>query len=124
SPLGRDITASQWRQIVDSAIDTAIISTDIEGGVTSWNEGAVRLFGYLEAEMLGHRLRLLFTPEDQERGLFEQEMADALAHGRGGGEEGWRVRKDGSRFWAIGELSPIRDAGSIVGFVKVLRDRT
>src|SRR6202012_5750978 len=52
------------------------------------------------------------------------EMSDARATGRGGGEEGWRVRKDGSRFWAIGELSPIRDGETVVGYVKILRDRT
>ena len=118
------VTALQWRQIVNSAIDTAIISTDTEGRVTSWNAGAERLFGYREEEMKTQELRRLFTAEDQKRGLFEQEMADARATGRGGGEEGWRVRQDGSHFWAIGELSPIREDGKIVGFVKIVRDRT
>jgi hypothetical protein len=51
-------------------------------------------------------------------------MEDALAHGRGGGEEDWRVRKAGSRFWAVGELSPIREGGKVIGFVRILRDRT
>lgn len=118
------ITASQWKQIVDSAIDTAIISTDTHGRITSWSRGAIRLLGYSEAEMMGLQLRQLFTPEDQERGLFDREMAEALERGRGGGEEGWRIRKDGSRFWAIGELSPIRDDTGVVGFVKILRDRS
>jgi len=127
TPLPDDvsiITAIQWRQIVNSAIDTAIISTDVKGRVTSWNAGAHRLLGYAEDEMKGEQLRRLFTEEDQQRGLFEREMADARATGRGGGEEGWRVRKDGSRFWAMGELAPIRDGDTVVGFVKILRDRT
>lgn len=119
-----EITASQWRQIVDSAVDTAIISTDHEGRVTSWNSGAARILGYQEAEMLGQKLDVLFTPEDQRKGVVAREISDATAHGRGGGEEGWRVKKNGELFWAIGELSPIRDRGKIVGFVKVLRDRT
>jgi signal transduction histidine kinase len=75
--------------------------------------------------MLGQSLDRLFTREDRARGWLSSEMADALAHGRGGGTEGWRLRKDGSRFWAVGEMSPIRDPeGAHVGFVKILRDRT
>jgi len=63
--------------------------------------------------------------EKSDRPVIDIEMAEALAHGRGGGDEGWRLRKDGSRFWAAGELSPIRDdAGDVAGFVKVMRDRT
>jgi PAS domain S-box-containing protein len=121
----RSISGSEWRQIVDSAIDTAIISTDADGRVTSWNEGARRILGWSEAEMLGEKLDRIFTKEDRTRGLIAHEMADAIARGRGGGEEGWRVRKDGSRFWAVGEVTPIRDGqGDVVGFVKILRDRT
>ena len=124
-PRKATLTASQWRQIVNSATDTAIISTDENGRVTSWNCGAEMILGWPESEMLGQSLARLFTEEDQARGLFGQEMADARAHGRGGGEEGWRCRKDGSRFWAVGELTPIRAAGgTIVGFTKILRDRT
>ncbi|HVY17159.1 MAG TPA: ATP-binding protein [Rhodopila sp.] len=119
------ITASEWSQIVNSAIDTAIISTDPAGRVTSWNEGARRILGWSEAEMLGETLERLFTQEDRDRRRLAQEIADALAHGRGGGDEGWRLRKDGSRFWAIGEMTPIRDdRGTAVGFTKILRDRT
>jgi PAS domain S-box-containing protein len=118
------ITASQWRQIVNGATDTAIISTDQRGRVTSWNSGAARILGWSEAEMLGESLSRIFTQEDR-REQLAREMADAVAHGRGGGEEGWRIRKDGSRFWAAGELTPIRDKASrVVGFIKILRDRT
>ena len=123
SSAGR-LTASQWRQIVDSATDTGIISTDPEGRVTSWNEGAVRLFGWSEAEMVGQSLERIF-PEDGREGRLAKEMADAISQGRGGGEEGWRQRKDGSLMWATGELTPIRaDDARVVGFIKIARDRT
>jgi PAS domain S-box-containing protein len=73
--------------------------------------------------MRGKSLAGIFTEEDRQ-GQLRREIADATAHGKGDGEEGWRVRKDGSRFWAVGELSPIRENGKIIGFVKILRDRT
>jgi PAS domain S-box-containing protein len=121
----RRITTPEWRQIVDSALDTAIISIDGEGRVTSWNQGARRILGWAEVEMVGNTLERIFTPEDQARGLLRSEIAQAQAQGRGGGEEGWRVCKDGRRIWAAGECSPIRDESDvIVGYVKILRDRT
>jgi PAS domain S-box-containing protein len=117
--------AFEWRQIVDGATDTAIISTNLKGEVVSWNVGAERLLGWTEEEMAGHTLDRVFTPEGQQHGEFTREMADATSKGRGGGEEGWRVRKDGSRFWAVGELTPIRTRdGLIAGFIKILRNRT
>jgi len=118
------LTASQWRQIVNSASDTAIISTDPNGFVTSWNSGAERIFGWTQSEMLGESLSRLFTEEDRTGGLLEREICSARNFGMGGGEEGWRLRKDGSSFWAVGELSPIRDGGTIVGYTKIVRDRT
>src|SRR3984893_2911675 len=125
SGLSSEITASQWRQIVNSATDTAIISTDSEGRITSWNEGARRILGWSEIEMLGETLERIFTAEDRARGQLAREMADAVARGRGGGEEGWRVRHDGSRLWAAGEVTPIVDESErVVGFIKILRDRT
>lgn len=118
------ITASQWRQIVNSATDTAIISTDPHGRVTSWNAGAARILGWSEAEMLGQTLERIHTIEERECGQLEEEFAEALAHGRGG-NEGWRLRKDGSHFWATGEITPIREgARGVVGFIKIVRDRT
>ena len=119
------LSAAQLRQIIDGATDTAIISTDRAGFVTSWSLGAQHLLGWTEEEMLGQKLDRLFTEEDRKRGQLAREMTDALAHGRGGGEEGWRIRKDGSRMWAAGEMSPVRsEAGAVVGFTKVVRDRT
>jgi len=122
---GGAMSPDEWRQIVDSAVDTAIISTDREGRVVTWSAGASRLFGWTEAEMRGRSLDCLFTEADRSFGRLSSEMRDAVEEGRGGGEEGWRVRKDGTAFWAVGEMSPIRDPqGQHVGYVKVVRDRT
>lgn len=118
------ISAAQWRQIVNSARDTAIISLDTDGRVTSWNAGAVLLLGWTEEEMLGQSLDRLFPPQDTARGILATEIADARSKGRGGGEEGWRQRKDGSRFWGAGEVAPILEDDKVVGFIKILRDRT
>lgn len=118
-----EIAASQWRQIVNGATDTAIISTDDRGNVTSWNSGATNILGWPEQEMLGQSLSRIFPEEDRVARL-NREMQDAVSLGRGGGDEGWRLRKDGSRLWAVGELSPIRDGSKVIGFVKILRDRT
>jgi PAS domain S-box-containing protein len=118
-----EIAAWQWRQIVDGATDTAIITTDTLGRVTSWNRGASDILGWSAAEMLGESLSRIFAEEDQQAQL-SREIDDAIAVGRGGGAEGWRLRKDGTRFWAVGELSPIRDGADVVGFIKILRDRT
>jgi PAS domain S-box-containing protein len=114
-----------WRQIVDSAAETAIICLDTEGRVRMWSVGATRILGWTEAEMLGQSLDRIFTEQDRQRRRVATEMADALFKGKGGGEDGWRVRKDGHRIWAVGEMSAIRDgAGRHIGFVKILRDRT
>ena len=114
-----------WRQIVDSAVDTAIISTDPQGRVTSWSAGACRILGWTEADMLGQPLDRLFPDAKAAAAQLGRERADAVAHGRGGGEDGWRRRKDGSQFWAVGEMTPIRDDnGALLGFTKILRDRT
>jgi PAS domain S-box-containing protein len=115
------ISASDWRQIVQSATDTAIITTNQAGLVTSWNEGAHRLLGWTEQEMLGQTLDRLFEDESQ----IAREFEEARTHGRGGGTEGWRLKKGGGQLWAVGEMTPICNAGGeITGFVKILRDRT
>jgi PAS domain S-box-containing protein len=119
------LDAFEWRQLIDGAIDTAIISTNLNGEITCWNAGAERILGWTEDEMLGRTLDRIFTQESQTSGAFAREMADALSKGRGGGEEGWRVRKDGTHFWAVGELTPIRSRdGAVTGFIKILRDHS
>ena len=112
------------RQILDSAIDYAIIATDRDGLVTRWNAGAERILGWTEAEMCGQPVDRFFTPEDRAAKRPEIEMELALATGVGN-DERWHQRKSGERFWANGEMTPLlSDEGAVVGFVKVLRDRT
>jgi PAS domain S-box-containing protein len=119
-----DSLQAQWRQVVDSARDTAIITLNTDARVTSWNTGASILLGWTEAEMLGQTLDRLFPSEEASRAILAGEIADARAKGHGGGEEGWRQRKDGSRFWGSGEVAPIRNGDTVTGFIKILRDRT
>ena len=112
------------RQILDSAIDYAIIATDRDGLVTRWNAGAERILGWTEAEMCGQPVDRFFTPEDQAAKRPQIEMELALATGVGN-DERWHQRKSGEHFWANGEMTPLlSDEGAVVGFVKVLRDRT
>ena len=112
------------RQVLDSAIDYAIVATDLHGRVTRWNEGARRTLGWTKDEMLGQPVDRFFTPEDVETGQVRKEMRAALGAGRGK-DERWHQRKSGERFWAMGEMTALKeDDGSTVGFVKVLRDQT
>jgi PAS domain S-box-containing protein len=110
--------------IVQSAIDYAIIAMDLDGLVTSWNEGARRILGWTPEEMIGKPATCFFTQEDRDVGIPEQEMMAALEKGNGN-DERWHLRKDGSQFWASGEMMPMRDENeAVVGFIKILRDRT
>jgi PAS domain S-box-containing protein len=113
-----------FRQIADSARHFAIISMDLEGRVTFWNAGAVRLLGRSADDMLGNTIHCTFTPEDVAAGVPEQEIADALAQGYGS-DERWHLRQDGERFWASGEVTPLlNDHGKVYGFSKIMQDRT
>ncbi len=117
-------SAALSRWIIDSAADFAIIATDTDGRVTSWSRGARDILGWTEAEMLGDTVERIFTPEDRASGRVETEMRLARQTGAGA-DERWHVRKGGERFWASGELTPLRDDdGEVLGYVKVLRDRT
>ena len=112
------------RLLLDSAVYYAIVATELDGLVTLWNEGARRTLGWTEAEMLGQSVAAFFTLEDSQAGVPQAEMRSALRNGRST-DERWHQRKDGSRFWANGELMPVlNEAGAAQGFVKVLRDRT
>lgn len=117
-------TEARSQQILNSAIDYAIISFDLQGRVASWNEGARRILGWTEDEMLGEPADGFFTPEDVVAGRPAFEMGEALRTGRGN-DERWHMRRDGTRFFASGEMMALRDeAGTITGFIKILRDRT
>lgn len=112
------------RQVVNSATEFAIIVTDRNGTVTEWNCGAERVFGWAAEEIVGGSAETIFTPEDRRNGQVVKEMMAALTQGRGV-DERWHLKKDGTRFWASGEMMPLRDdAGEHVGFVKIARDRT
>ncbi len=110
--------------LLESATDYAIIALDLEGRVISWNEGAHRVLGWAEPEIIGQSADTIFTDEDRRDGVPRREMATALAQGRSS-DERWHRKKDGTRFWASGELMPLRGRdGAIHGFIKILRDRT
>ena len=110
--------------IFDSAIDFAIVATDREGLITDWNSGAEKVMGWSADEMIGQPADRFFTPEDRAIGRVETEMMLALRDGSAS-DERWHLRKDGIRFWASGEMLPLRDEdGAHTGFVKILRDRT
>src|SRR3954453_8109692 len=112
-PAQRDRTLCQ--AILESASDYAILTIDPNGLGTSWDAGAGNLLGWAEAEALGMDGRLLFTPEDRERGAPEAEMAQAREAGRAE-EGGWHLRRDGRRFWGSGLMTPLRDS-PIPGFL-------
>jgi PAS domain S-box-containing protein len=114
----------RYRLLIESVEDYAIFMVDPDGRITSWNEGAERVFGYSVDEIIGEDGYLLFTPEDLRRGAAEEELRRAKTEGQAENER-WHVRKDGSRFWGSGFVRPVRDdTGSLRGFSKVARDIT
>ena len=116
--------AARYRILVEAVTDYAIYMLDPTGGVTSWNAGAQRIKGYAPGEIIGQNFSRFYTEEDRARGLPERVLEISAREGKFEGE-GWRVRKDGSRFWAHVVVDPIRDAhGALTGFAKVTRDLT
>src|SRR3954464_4974774 len=113
---------ARLRAVLESATDYAIITLDCDGFITGWSPGAERLLLWTEAEAVGQPGAIIFTPEDQAASVPEQEMAKAEHEGRAP-DERWHVRRDGSRFFATGALTQLRD-GERHGFLKILRDRT
>ncbi|HVE82622.1 MAG TPA: PAS domain S-box protein [Myxococcales bacterium] len=118
------LTDAHFRILVESVRDYAIYFLDPQGIVRSWNVGAERLKGYSAQEIIGQHFSRFFRPEDAAAGVPERELASALREGRSE-QAGWRVRKDGSQFWANVIITPLRDAsGRHIGFAKVTRDLT
>lgn len=118
------VSENRYRSVFDSITDFALIVTDRDGRVTEWNTGAERTLGWSAAEMRGHELERIFTPEDRATSRAETEMRLSLQDGRAS-DERWHLRRDGELFWASGEMMPLRDDdGAHRGHVKVLRDRT
>jgi len=124
STLHAGLLDRRYELLVQSVTDYAIYMLDAEGRVVTWNPGAQRFKGYSEGEIVGEHFSRFFTQEDRDADLPNRALATAAREGRFEAE-GWRVRKDGSRFWANAVLDPIRDVdGSLVGFAKITRDIT
>jgi PAS domain S-box-containing protein len=114
----------RFRMLVQGVHDYAIYMLDTEGRVTNWNTGAAKIKGYAEDEIVGQHFSRFYTPEDRARGEPQRAMETALREGKYE-KEAWRMRKDGSRFWASVVLDPIYDTnGTLIGFAKVTRDIT
>jgi PAS domain S-box-containing protein len=127
--LDRDIEAlraseERFRLLVDEAHDYAIFMLDTEGRVSSWNTGAERVKGWRRDEIIGQSYDAFFTAEDRDKGLPARLLAQAAGEGRLE-TTGWRMRKDGSRFYANAHLSALRaPTGELSGFAKITRDLT
>jgi PAS domain S-box-containing protein len=114
----------QFRLLVQRVVDYAIYTLDTSGHITNWNLGAERIKGYHADEIIGQHFASFYTEEDRAAGLPESSLAEARREGRYA-SEGWRVRKDGSRFWASVVIDAIHDDdGALVGFAKITRDVT
>ena len=113
-----------YRLLVDSVQDYAIFALDPDGVIVSWNEGARRLKGYEPNEIIGRHFSTFYSPGDIANGKPQRELVEATEKGRVE-DEGWRIRKDGSRFWANVVITALRDDDrKLVGFAKVTRDLT
>ncbi|WP_236519350.1 PAS domain-containing sensor histidine kinase [Sandaracinus amylolyticus] len=136
SKVTRDLTArraiddalraseERWRLLVASVKDYAIFMLDRDGRVATWNAGAEQLQGYRAAEVIGRHFDVFYGDDERAMGKPARELVIAEREGRHE-DEGWRVRKDGSRFWANVVISAMRDAnGALLGFTKVTRDQT
>jgi rsbT co-antagonist protein RsbR len=121
----QELALRSIEQVIDSITDYEVVRLDCDGIVRSWNPGARKLKQYTADEVIGHHVSMFHTEEDLRIGQVERELTAAARDGRYE-TEGWRVRKDRSRFWENVVLSPIRDdaTGDLLGYVKVARDLT
>jgi PAS domain S-box-containing protein len=125
APLKESLKSEKFfRLLVDSVRDYAIFMLTPTGEVASWNAGAERIKQYSESEIVGQNYSVFYTPEDLARGLPQRNLRIAAEQGHFG-DEGWRVRKDGTRLWCSIVITPIQDEeGQLVGFTKITRDIT
>lgn len=124
APFNAATNAQQFALLVDSVREYAMFMLDADGRIRTWNPGAQRIKGYAPDEILGKHYSVMFTPEDQVArkpwNLLERAKQDGSCR-----DEGWRLRKDGTKFWASVVLTAIHDqAGNLTGFAKVSRDET
>ena len=116
--------SDQYRRLIEAVVDYAIFQLDANGLIATWNTGAQRIKGYTESEIIGKHLSTFYTEEDKNAGVPQRALETAAKTGKYVAE-GWRVRKDGSKFWASVVLDAISDeAGKLIGFAKVTRDIT
>jgi PAS domain S-box-containing protein len=116
--------SNRYRLLIDAVTDYAIYMLGPDGRVTNWNVGAQRIKGYLPEEVIGQHFSMFYPVADRERQEPERALRTALAEGRFR-NQGWRLRKDGTAFWASVVVEPIRNAaGELIGFAKVTRDMT
>jgi hypothetical protein len=122
---GAEEEARRFRLVVESVRDYAIFILDPKGHVATWNPGAERIKGYRSSEITGKHFSVFYPPDVAATGKCEAELEIATREGRFE-EEGWRLRKDGSRLWASVTITALRDpeTGELVGFAKVTRDLT
>ena len=114
----------QFRAFVESVRDYALLILDTDGRIASWNAGAEAIKGYKAGEIIGQHFTKFYPPESIDSGLPQRELEGAIRDGRYE-DEGWRLRKDGSRFWANVIITALRDSdGTLIGFAKVTRDLT
>src|SRR5215813_1422562 len=114
----------RFRHLVQAVIDYAIFQLDQDGTVATWNAGAERIKGYSADEIIGHHFSRFYIEEEKAAGVPGRALAIADKEGKFEAE-GWRVRKDGTRFWASVVIDTIRgDSGELIGFAKVTRDIT
>ena len=118
------ISDDPFRLLVQSILDYAIYMLDPNGFVTSWNAGAERIKGFQTEEIVGQHFSKFYTPEDQKAGMPQKVLETARREGKFQGD-GWRVRKDGTRFWASVVVDAIKiEHGEIIGFAKITREMT
>ncbi len=114
----------RFRLLIDSVTDYAILMLDPQGRIVTWNVGATRITGYAAEEALGQHIAVFFPPDALARGWPQHELAEAERAGRFE-DESWRLRRDGSAYWANVVITPLRDAnGALVGYTKIIRDLT
>jgi PAS domain S-box-containing protein len=120
----REEAEGRFRHLVEGVVDYALFMLDPNGIVSNWNPGAQRIKGYRESEIVGRHFENFYTPEDRAAGIPVRALATAAREGKFEAE-GWRVRKDGTRFWANVVINPIRDEdGNLLGYAKITRDIT
>ncbi|MCW5735423.1 MAG: response regulator [Enhydrobacter sp.] len=114
----------RFQHLVEGVADHALYMLDPKGFVSNWNTGAARIKGYLASEIVGRHFETFYTQEDRAAGMPERALKTAVREGKFEAE-GYRVRKDGSTFWASVVINPIRDeSGTLIGFAKITRDIT